>query len=145
MRWIPAGGLVAVALWSIYGLLQRSADPGFYYQYFRNPQLFVYPAQQVAEWGTAIAVEAALACFVVMRVPKRSRIAACLIAALVLGSGFVAMLPLAMHAPPYYGAHLVWLLFGAGWLVVAAIVLAIVRVARRSVTQDGVERVDERD
>jgi hypothetical protein len=46
-----------------------------------------------------------------------------------LGLGGVAFAPFTMHAPPYFGLHIVFLVFAAGWLALAAIVGWITRYA----------------
>jgi hypothetical protein len=144
---IPIVGLVGLAAWAVHRLVEASGHPGNYYRYRHSDIGFVYPTDSVITWSAAILVEALVASFIVGRVKHTP--GGCVVTALCFGAAFMAMLPLAMHAPPYYGVHLVWLLFAAGWLVVAAIATALVNLAlrhrRRSVGEHGVESVDERD
>jgi len=46
------------------------------------------------------------------------------------GAMLAAGLPLAMHAPPYYGGHLVWLFYAAGWMLPMAAIAAIESAVR---------------
>jgi hypothetical protein len=144
---IPIVGLVGLAVWAIHALVVRSGHPGNYYRYRHSDVGFVYPTDSVVTWSAVILIEAVIAGVVVARIKHTP--GACVVMALCFGAAFMAMLPLAMHAPPYYGMHLVWLLFAAGWLVVAAIATALVNLALRrrrpSVREDRVESLDERD
>jgi hypothetical protein len=113
-------GLTAIAAWSIGTSIQRSAEPGFYYGYFRHPESFVFPIRDVIEWVSVIAVETVIASWLVWR--ARAPRAASMLVAVVFGLALVCFAPLAMHAPPYFGGHIVFLFFAAAWLAVAAIV-----------------------
>lgn len=123
MSRIAAIGLAAIAAWCIYMSLDRSAMPGHYYGYFRSPERFVYPTRDVAEWTAAIAS------WLLWR--ARSVPATCVVLALLFGPAFCMLAVFAMQAPPYFGAHLVWLLFAVAWFVVAAVAAWIVRFIQR--------------
>jgi hypothetical protein len=118
-------GLTAIAAWCIRTSIQHSANPGAYYGYFRTPERFVFPTGDVIEWVSVIAVETVIASWILWR--TRSSHAMSMGLAVVFGLGVFACAPFAMHAPPYFGAHIMFLLFGAGWLAVAAIVGWIAR------------------
>ena len=47
------------------------------------------------------------------------------------GGLFFATMVLAIHAPPYFGGHIAWLLIAAVWMLLAAIIVAIVNEWRR--------------
>jgi hypothetical protein len=113
-------GLTAIAAWCIRTGIHRSAEPGSYYGYFRHPESFVFPVGDVIKWMSVIATETVIASWLVWR--ARSARAVSLAIALVLGLGAVVSAPFAMHAPPYLGVHIVFLVFAALWLALAAIV-----------------------
>jgi hypothetical protein len=109
--------------------LDGSGMPSHYYGYFRSPERFVYPTRDVAQWTGAIAVEAAVASWWLWR--ARSVPATCVVLALLFGPALAVLAPFAMHAPPYFGAHLLFLLFAVAWFVVAALATWLARFAKR--------------
>ena len=129
--WIALAGLVAIAICSGASIVAHSGDPGFYYEYHRAHILPAYPTTAVLESvGGMVAelVAAALLLVLARRTKPFVRLLAVTVFAAVL---FLVGLPLAMHAPPYYGGHLVWLLFAAGWTFVMTVIAAIEAAIRR--------------
>ena len=120
-------GLTAIAAWCIRTSIHNSANPDAYYGYFRAPWRFVFPTRDVIEWVSVIAVETVIASWILLR--ARSAPATSMGLALVLGLGVVVFAPFTMHAPPYFGSHIVFLVFAAAWLALAAIVGWIARYA----------------
>ncbi len=123
-RAFAISGLTILAASCVYLLLRNSADPGHYYEYHSTPERFVYPTHDVIVWTSVIVVELLVASgflLVTSSLPK-----ACMVLVLVFGVGLAAMIPFAMHAPPYFGAHTVFLIVATGWCLVAAIVTGLV-------------------
>jgi hypothetical protein len=131
---VAIAGLVVLAALSIHGVIAKSADPGGYYGYRHHPEDFVYPAEEVVTWSLAIAVETLAACTLLLL--ARSPVARCAAAAAIFGVIVMFCMPLAMHAPPYYGGHLVFVLFSAMWLGLIVVVARIVRLVRWLLARD---------
>jgi hypothetical protein len=140
---VAIAGLTALAALGLHALISHSARPGAYYAYRHFPEAFVYPTQEVLTWSIAIAVETLAACAWLLR--TRSPVATCAAAAAIFGVIVAFCMPLAMHAPPYYGGHLVFVLLSAVWLGLIVIVAGVVRLllrllgrnARRDRDRDG--------
>jgi len=118
-------GLVALAIWMVLGIIENSGHPGHYYQFRNHADGFVYPTADVAWWCGGIGVELAVALgilWLARRTHPSIRMLAC-VALFALPFGMAV--PFAMHAPPYYGGHIVWLFFAVVWLVIAAVAGAI--------------------
>jgi hypothetical protein len=124
---ITVTGLLAIAGWFVYLSIVNSGHPGNYYAFRHSAAGFVYPSSEVATWCTAIAVDALLAASLVWRSPTPRALAAML--GLLCGLGLVMFGVMAMHAPPYYGAHLAFLFFAGVWLLGAAVVGGLLRLA----------------
>lgn len=123
-------GFVALAAWSIWGVVESSGEPGRYYRFRHSEAGFVYPRDSVIAWSAAIAVE--LASFLgFLSLGQRlspgvrllSILGLCVVGLGVFGFG-------AMHAPPYYTGHLVWLFVAGAWSMVTAIAAAIEHSSR---------------
>jgi hypothetical protein len=126
---IAIAGLTALAAFCLHTLISNSARPGAYYAYRHSAADFVFPAQEVVTWGLAIVVETLVASGVLLL--RRSPVATCAGIAAIFGTSVVFLMPLAMHAPPYYGGHLVFVLLSAMWLGLIVIVAGIVRLLLR--------------
>jgi hypothetical protein len=126
---IAVVGLAAIAAWCMYLSIDRSGMPSHYYAYFREASRFTYPTRDVALWSAAIAIEAGVALWFLWC--ARSVPAMCVVLALLFAPGVIVLGPLAMHAPPYFGAHLVFLFLAEVWFVVAALATWIARFAKR--------------
>jgi len=123
-------GLVAIAIYSGHGLAIISGDPGHYYQYRHASVLPAYPTTAVLESLGLMAAEV-VAAFLLVLLARRTKPAVRLLAVGVCaGAMLAAGLPLAMHAPPYYGGHLVWLFYAAGWMLPMAAIAAIESAVR---------------
>ena len=123
--WIALVGLVAIAIYAGALIVVHSGDPGFYYEYHRAGVLPEYPTTAVIESLAAMAVEivaVALLLLLARRTKPWLRLLATTTCAAAL---FAAGLPLAMHSPPYYGGHLLWLFYAAGWLLAMTVGAAI--------------------
>lgn len=131
---VAIAGLVALAALSLHAVIAKSARPGAYYGYSHHPEDFVYPAEAVVKWCIAITVETLAACTLLLL--GRGAVASCAAAAVIFGVIVVVFLPFAMHAPPYYGGHLVFALFSALWLGLIVIVAGIVRLLLRLLGRD---------
>lgn len=119
-------GLVVTAAWSVERLIRSSARPGNYYQYRHSADGFVYPTHEVVWWCVAIVVELVIALSFLVFAPRSSPPAARLaILGALFGLGLLGCGLLAMHAPPYYGGHLVWLFRAAAWTFVMAFPAAL--------------------
>ena len=127
------GLVVLAALW-IHAVIANSARPGAYHGYRHHPEDFVYPTQEVVTWSIAIAVETLGAC--VLLLLGRSPIATCAAAAAIFGVIVVFCMPFVMHAPPYYGGHIAFVLLSAVWLGLIAIVAGIARLCLRMAGRD---------
>lgn len=126
---VAIAGLVALAALSIHGVIARSAHADLYYGYHRHPEDFAYPADDVLTWIVAIAAETLAACTLLLL--GRGPVASCAAAAVIFGVIVMLCMPLAMHAPPYYGGHLLFVFFAAVWLGLIVIVAGIVRLVLR--------------
>jgi hypothetical protein len=113
-------GLVALAAWCLVTGIQRSFDPGHYRGFYNHPQDFVPPVDDIAWWSGALAVEVIVGSAIL--VLARSPAGACAVLAVIAGLVTLGMGSLAMHAPPYYGMHVVFLAFSTVWLLLMAIV-----------------------
>src|SRR5215475_440820 len=126
---VAIAGLTVLAAYWIYALITNSAHPGAYYGYRHHPENFVYPTQEVVGWSTAIAVETAVACAGLWR--SRSPLAGCAAAAAIFSVLVFGFAPLIMHAPPYYGCHIAFLVLAALWFGLVAVVGGLVRLLAR--------------
>jgi len=113
-------GHVALAAWCIVISARNSFDPGHYRNFYNHPETFVPPVDDIAWWCGAIAVEVTVASWILKLV--RSTAAASLLLAVIAALATLAMAPLAMHAPPYFGMHIVFTTFSTAWLLLVAIV-----------------------
>jgi len=127
---VAIAGLVALAALMIHGVIANSANPGSYYGYRHHPEDFVYPADDVLTWTLAIAVETLAACTLLLLV-RGAPVATCAAIAAIFAVITSFFMLFAMHAPPYYGGHLVFALFSAAWLGLIVIVAGIVRLVVR--------------
>jgi hypothetical protein len=134
IAWVAIAGLTVLAAYWLYAMFANSARPGAYYGYRHHPENFVYPTQEVAGWSIAIVVETVVACVWLWR--SRSPIACCAAFAAIFGVIFLFCLPLVMHAPPYYGCHIAFVMLAALWLVLVAVVAGIARLIARAVSRD---------
>jgi hypothetical protein len=126
---IAIAGLVVLSAFWFRALITNSAHPGAYYAYHNHPESFVYPTQEVVGWSTAIVVETAVACACLWR--SRSPVATCVAAAATSGVLVFFFLPFVMHAPPYYGCHIAFLVLAALWFVLVAVVAGLARLIAR--------------
>jgi hypothetical protein len=124
-------GHVAIAVWCVITSVRNSFDPGHYYQFFRHPERFVPPVDDIAWWCGAIGIEVTVASWVLKLVPSTA--AASFVLALVAGLATLVLAPLAMHAPPYYGMHIVFTAFSTAWLCLVAIVAKLAGPGRKLV------------
>jgi hypothetical protein len=131
---VAIAGLTVLAAFWIYALITNSARPGAYHGYRHHPEDFVYPAQEVAGWSIAIVVEAVVACGWLWR--SRSPIACCAAFAAIFGVIVLFCLPLVMHAPPYYGCHIAFVMLAALWLGLVAVVAGIARLLGGAASRD---------
>jgi hypothetical protein len=103
--------------------------PSHYYAYYRSPERFTYPTHDVIAWCGAIAVEALVASVFLWR--AHSVPGTCAILTVVYLPVGMFFAPFAMHAQPYYAAHLVFVFTAVVWFVlVAAGTLLVRRIAR---------------
>src|SRR5687767_1168816 len=112
-RWmsqLAVSGLVIAGVYSLAKLAVRSAAPGSYYRFRHSAEGFTYPTESVVTWSAVIAVELAISVFILLR--TKSVPSMCLVLGLLYGLGLLSLGVFAMHAPPYFGGHLVFLLFG---------------------------------
>lgn len=126
---VAIAGLVVLAAFWIHAVIAGSANPGAFYGYRHHPENFVYPADEVVTWSLAIAVETLAACILLLL--GRGPVASCAAAAAIFGVIVLFCIPLVMHAPPYYGGHLAFVLLSAVWLGSIVIVAGIVRLVLR--------------
>jgi hypothetical protein len=122
-------GHFVIAVWCIVTSVRNSFDSGHYYQFYRHPESFVPPVDDIAWWCGAIGVEVTVASWILELV--RSTAAASFVLALVAGLATLVLAPLAMHAPPYYGMHIVFTAFSTAWLFLVAIVAKLAGPGRR--------------
>jgi|GEM_PF-3686623 len=113
-------GHVAIAVWCLITSVRSSLDPGHYRQFYDHPEHFVPPIDDIAWWCGAIGIEVTVASWILKLVPSTA--AASFVLALVAGLATLVMAPLAMHAPPYFGMHIVFTAFSTAWLLLVAIV-----------------------
>jgi hypothetical protein len=118
----------AIAAWCILTCIERSGRPGNYYAFRNSPEQFVYPTHDVAVWCGVIVLELAITAWVLLRSPSLA--AASLMLGLLSGLVCALLLPLTMHAPPYFGFHVIFLLFSAVWLVLVAILAWLASLSR---------------
>lgn len=118
-------GLVALAVFVGWRTVVTSGDPGHYYQYRNSLTLPDYPVVEVLEWVGAIALEGLAAIAFLVLASKTSPALRLLAVMLVYALIFMCMLPFAMHSPPYYGGHLLWLFAAGVWCLVTATAAAI--------------------
>lgn len=116
-------GHAAIAIWCIVHLVKSSGDPGHYYQYRHGAEGFQYPAHEVGVWCSVIGAELVATAWILWFAPSLAATAVLL--AVAFGVATVGFGLLAMHAPPYYGMHVIFLLFSAGWLVIVGIAAAL--------------------
>lgn len=116
-------GHAAIAAYCIVKVVTVSGDPGHYYGFRNDATGFRYPAHEVAVWCSVIASELVGTAALLWVVPALAS-TACLLA-VAFGVATVAFGMLAMHAPPYFGMHIVFLLLSAGWLVIVSIAAAL--------------------
>jgi hypothetical protein len=126
---IAAAGTLAIAVWCIYTCIDRSGMRSAYFSYFRTSKVFVFPTRDVAEWTATIALEALVAAWLLWR--ARSLPVTCGVLALVGVPAVLVFGAFAMHAPPYYTAHLMFLVFAVAWFVVVGVASWLVRRAKR--------------
>lgn len=126
---IAAVVLLLIACGFICLSIDRSGMPSHYYAYYRSPERFTYPTHDVIAWSVAIAVEALVAS--VFLWCARSVPGTCAILTVVYLPVGMFFAPFAMHAQPYYAAHLVFVFTAVAWFVlVAAGTLLVRRIAR---------------
>lgn len=116
-------GHVVIAAWCILTSVRQSALPSHYYQFRHDASGFTYPMHDVGVWCSAIAAELVATCWILWFV--RATTSTAVLLAVVFGVATCGFGLLAMHAPPYYGMHVVFLVLSAGWLVLVAIAAAI--------------------
>ena len=122
---VASVGYVALAVWCVWSIVNSSGNPRAYYKFRNSDAGFVYPTDDVIAWSIAIAVEL-VGILAFLRLARRTSPGVRLLSIVILPVigipvfGFVAM-----HAPPYYVGHLVWLLFAGAWSVVTAIAAGI--------------------
>jgi lysylphosphatidylglycerol synthetase-like protein (DUF2156 family) len=118
---IPVFGLAVIAAWCLLGAIRGSGVPGNYYRFRHSATGFVYPTDDVLTWCGVIVAELVVAIGILWwttgSLPRT-----CVLLAACLGVPFAVLLPLGMHAPPYFAMHLVFLMFATIWLIVAAII-----------------------
>jgi hypothetical protein len=124
---VPLSGLVGVAVFCIERAIDASADPGRYYRYRSSHDGFSYPTTSVALWCAIIACELALVGWLVVRARRLPR--ACALLALALGLAFFATVIFGMHAPPYFASFVIAQLFAGAWLLLSALLTAIIESA----------------
>src|SRR5262245_48015759 len=101
--------ITILAAYHIAVLVSQSNKPGYYYEYSVLRNEFSFPYLAVCVSIGFLLVEAALLALALARAPGPlwSRGLLCLLVLLpCAGVG----LPTAMHMPPYYGAHVLWVL-----------------------------------
>jgi hypothetical protein len=120
---IASLGHLAIAAWCVLASVRQSGLPSHYYQFRHGEAGFVYPAHEVGVWCSAIAAELVATCWILWFVRATASTAALL--AVLFGVATCGFGVVAMHAPPYYGMHVVFLLFSAAWLVIVALAAAL--------------------
>lgn len=126
---IAAVGLLVIAGGFIYLSIDGSGMPSHYYAYHRSPERFTYPTHDVMVWSAAIAVEALVASVFLWRARSVPWTAGILTLVYLPVLAFFA--PFAMHAPPYFGAHLVFLFAAVVWFILAGLGAWLVRRVAR--------------
>jgi hypothetical protein len=124
---VPLSGLVAVAAFCVWRAIDVSGDPGRYYRYRSSHDGFVYPTASVVVWCAIIACELALVGWLVARSRRLPR--ACGLFALALGLVFFATVIFGMHAPPYFTSFVIAQLFAGAWMLLSALITAIIESA----------------
>lgn len=127
LAWVTLAGLALNATYAAVSIVQRSGDPGRYYQHRLDHSSFAYPTTEVRIWVTAVIVETLVVAVLIALARRPARVGA-LLAVAVLGVG-IALLPFCMHAPPYFTGHVLALLLMGGWLIVASTAIAIAGAA----------------
>ena len=130
-RWmsnLAIAGLVADGVYWVLQIVQRSGQPGNYYEYRNSAEGFVYPIQGVITWSAIVVVEILVAAWLLRR--TKTVPSMCLVLGLLYGIQVLALGVAAMHAPPYFGGFLIASLFGGCWLIVAWIVTALGSLVR---------------
>lgn len=123
---VAATGLIALAVWTSVGVVDRSGDPHAYYEYRNLDVLPAYPTTQVIECVAVIAV-VLIASLAILWLGRKTSLAVRLVAIFALFL-LVTMcgLPFAMmHAPPYSGGFLAFSFLGGGWALGMAIVTGL--------------------
>lgn len=132
---LAAAGLVALAVWIYFVSAENVKHPNGYIARHgwdvakQGPWPVKY--EEVRELGSVMAVEAALAIWILA-----ARLRASLARrALLLGGGFFSILLLmgvgGMHASSPFVEHLMWLLLASLWLLLVAAVAAVAAVRAR--------------
>lgn len=132
---VGVGGLLAlmigVAWWSVVAarvpngyLARRGWDVAI-------DGVWPFPGEELRTWLVVMAVEGALAIWVLAARVKLSLAMRSLLLAVASFIILMGLLPLAMHASAPFPQHLGWLLFATGWLLLFALVQAIAVRAQR--------------
>ena len=127
--WLAVAGLELATAWMIFLVVDNSADAGRYYRFRHDHTGFVYPTGEVVCWCSGLLVEMLVASICILR--SKSAAVACLLLAVSMGALLFAFGIFAMHAPPYVGGAIAYQLIAGAWLLVVAIISAVVRFITR--------------
>ena len=123
MSWLVICGLLLIALYCSGTMILDSFEPDAYARRRHNAGPWHYPWEGVVGSLSLMAAEVLGACVALRR--ARSAARAAFFLSLALGAGFLATAILAMHAPPFVTMHLLWLLGGSAWCLLASVCCGI--------------------